>query len=234
MRQFNTTAVNLRAALDDLDPLVEASKPVARKLQPVHRGACAASPRDAVPTVRDLDGIVRRRGAANDLIELTRLQVPLARDRGRPGQPQRRLAARGALPASADSLERLARPSSRFFRAYTPELVGWFDDFGHSGFPDAIGGIGRISTTLNTFSVGAPGRRAPLRQPPESSTPPLGTSRLPVGSASDLLNGLGTKNCSAARAPTSATRATARRSPTAATVDCDPNQTRPAHEAARS
>ena len=27
-------------------------------------------------------------------------------------------------------------PPLEFFRAYTPELVGWFDDFGHSGFID--------------------------------------------------------------------------------------------------
>ena len=47
-------------------------------------------------------------------------------------------------------------------RAYSPELTGWFDDFGHSGFPDAFGGIGRISTTLNTFSAGRP-RRERLR-----------------------------------------------------------------------
>ena len=44
MRNFNTTSVNLRGALDDLDPLVEASKPVAQKLPPVHRRRCAASP----------------------------------------------------------------------------------------------------------------------------------------------------------------------------------------------
>ncbi len=37
MRSFNTTAVNLRAALDDLDPLVDASKPVAVKLRPFFR-----------------------------------------------------------------------------------------------------------------------------------------------------------------------------------------------------
>ena len=43
------------------------------------------------------------------------------------------------------------------FRAYTPELVGTFDDFGHSGAVDAIGGLGRISTTFNTNSVSAPG-----------------------------------------------------------------------------
>ena len=37
MRNFNTTAVNLRATLDDLDPLVDASKPVATRLRPVLR-----------------------------------------------------------------------------------------------------------------------------------------------------------------------------------------------------
>ena len=37
MRQANTTFVNLRAALDDLDPLVAASKPVADRLAPVLR-----------------------------------------------------------------------------------------------------------------------------------------------------------------------------------------------------
>ena len=34
MRQANTTFVNLRSALDDVDPLVNASKPVAKKLKP--------------------------------------------------------------------------------------------------------------------------------------------------------------------------------------------------------
>src|SRR4029079_8137967 len=35
MRRANTTFVNLRAALDDVDPLVDASKPVVRRLQPL-------------------------------------------------------------------------------------------------------------------------------------------------------------------------------------------------------
>ena len=34
MRRANTTFVNLRTALDDVDPLVEASKPVAQRLGP--------------------------------------------------------------------------------------------------------------------------------------------------------------------------------------------------------
>ena len=44
MRNFNTTAVNLRATLDDLDPLVDASKPVAVELQPFFREFRAPPP----------------------------------------------------------------------------------------------------------------------------------------------------------------------------------------------
>ena len=42
MRQANTTYVNLRATLDDLDPLVSDFKPVAKKLLPVHGRAAPA------------------------------------------------------------------------------------------------------------------------------------------------------------------------------------------------
>ena len=152
MRQFNTTAVNLRAALDDVQPLVNATKPVARKLQPFAKRLRGFA-RDAVPTVHNLSGIIKRKGKANDLIELTRLQNPLARIGV--GPVNRNGASRpGALPASADSLKNSLDQVS-MLRAYSPELTGWFDDFGHSGFPDAFGGIGRISTTLNTFSLSA-------------------------------------------------------------------------------
>jgi len=154
MRQFNTTAVNLRAALDDVQPLVDATRPVARKLQPFAKRLRGFA-RDAVPTVRGLNGIVKQPGASNDLIELTRLQDPLAEigvgpvNRNGDSRP-------GALPAAADALKNSLDQVSTL-RAYSPELTGWFDDFGHSGFPDAFGGIGRISTTLNAFSPAVPG-----------------------------------------------------------------------------
>jgi phospholipid/cholesterol/gamma-HCH transport system substrate-binding protein len=156
MRQFNTTAVNLRAALDDVDPLLEASRPVARKLKPFTRRLRGFA-RDAVPTVKSLDGIVRRPGAANDLIELTRLQDPLALVGV--GPVTRNGASRpGALPASAQAL-RDSLPQIKFFRPYitTDAITGWFDDFSHSGFPDALGGIGRIHASLNMFSASLPG-----------------------------------------------------------------------------
>jgi phospholipid/cholesterol/gamma-HCH transport system substrate-binding protein len=154
MRQFDTTAVNLRAALDDVQPLVNATRPVARKLQPFTKRLRGFA-RDAVPTVRGVNGITKAPGAANDLIELTRLQDPLAEIGV--GPVNRNGASRpGTLPASADAL-RDSLDQVATLRAYSPELTGWFDDFGHSGFPDAFGGIGRISTTLNAFTPGVPG-----------------------------------------------------------------------------
>jgi phospholipid/cholesterol/gamma-HCH transport system substrate-binding protein len=150
MRNFNTTAVNLRAALDDLDPLVAASIPVARKLQPF-TATLRGFATDAVPTVRRLDAIVRRPGQGNDLTDLTLLQPRLARIAV--GPVNRNGASRpGAVPAAVDSLEGSSEQLAHF-RAYTPELVAWFDDFGHSGVYDANGGLGRISTTFNAFTI---------------------------------------------------------------------------------
>ena len=214
MRQFNTTAVNLRAALDDVQPLVNATRPVARKLQPFTKRLRGFA-RDAVPTVRGLNGIIRAPGPANDLIELTRLQDPLAAigvgpiDRNGASRP-------GALPASADSLKNSLTQLSTL-RAYSPELTGWFDDFGHSGFPDAFGGIGRISTTLNTFSAGAPGVPCtnPLEVLPGGTCVPL--------SPADLQDQLGLQNLR--RCPGSNERGlTDDQLTQGGTVDCDPNQ----------
>jgi phospholipid/cholesterol/gamma-HCH transport system substrate-binding protein len=165
MRQANTTFVNLRAALTDLNPLVEASKPVAERLSPFFSEFRAAAS-DSVPTIRDLSEIVRRRGARNDLVELTRAQVPLARagvGSGAPDCGSDPLAdyeaaadddrSHGALGESTCAL-RNQLPQLAHIRAYIPEWVGWFDGFSTSGTLDASGGIGRISLTLNAFSPG--------------------------------------------------------------------------------
>jgi hypothetical protein len=36
-----------------------------------------------------------------------------------------------------------------------PELVGWFDDFSHTGFWDANGGFARQSVIFNAFTLDA-------------------------------------------------------------------------------
>ena len=216
MRQFNTTAVNLRAALDDVQPLVNATRPVARKLQPFTKRLRGFA-RDAVPTVRGLNGIIRAPGPANDLIELTRLQDPLAAIGV--GPINRNGASRpGALPASADSLKDSLNQISTL-RAYAPELTGWFDDFGHSGFPDAFGGIGRISTTANTFSVGPPSAGVPC-----TDVVAILTSVCQTLTGSDLANAVGIKDLQ--RCPGSNERGLTEDQLTqGGTVDCDPTET---------
>ena len=179
MRNANTTFVNLRAALDDVDPLVDASKPAARELGPFLAELRAAAA-DAVPTITDLDAIVKRSGDANDLVELTALAPDLAQAGVGSGSPDC-----GKGPADPDDLRTAADDdytqgafgeavcsldngelNLAFFRAYTPELVGWFDDFsGSSGYTDGLGGTGRVSTTFNAFSVSGPGGAPDLTDP---------------------------------------------------------------------
>ena len=171
MRNANTTFVNLRATLDDVDPLVDASKPVAVELRPFLAKLRAAAA-DAVPTVTDLDAIIKKPGDANDLVELTALAPALAKAGVGTGSPDC-----GKGPENADDLKTAADDdytqgafgesvcsldnselNLSFFRAYTPELVGWFDDFsGSSGFNDAFGGIGRVQTSVNAFTLSGPG-----------------------------------------------------------------------------
>ena len=169
MRQANTTFVNLRATLDDVDPLVDASKPVATRLRPFFSEFRAAAA-DAVPTVRDLDQLVQRPGPANDLVDLNELQPAVTEAALGSGSPEcaenpndpedLQSAAdddytQGAFGEQICAL-RDGRPAVSFLRAYTPELAGWLDDFSHSGTIDANGGIGRIATNFNAFTVSAP------------------------------------------------------------------------------
>jgi phospholipid/cholesterol/gamma-HCH transport system substrate-binding protein len=167
MRQANTTFVNLRATLDDLDPLVNASKPVAEKL-PAFFHQFRRAAHGAVPTITDLERTIQRPGAQNDLVELTNDAVPLAQAAIGSGSPDcgsdpytdyRKAAdgdfTQGAFGETVCSLKN-GLPNLAFFRAYTPELVAWFNDFGTSGPYDANGAIGRIATTFNAFSGGIP------------------------------------------------------------------------------
>jgi phospholipid/cholesterol/gamma-HCH transport system substrate-binding protein len=169
MRDANTTFVNLRAALDDVDPLVDASKPAVEELGPFmdHLRPAIA---DAVPTIRDLDRIVLHPGSDNDLVELTKDQVGLARKAIGSGAPDCGGGdlsdpangagdddfSQGAFGESVCALTN-GNPTLAMFRPYTPELVGWFDDFSHPGTFDALGAIGRIGTSFNQFTVSSQG-----------------------------------------------------------------------------
>jgi phospholipid/cholesterol/gamma-HCH transport system substrate-binding protein len=149
MRRADTTFVNLRAILDDLQPLVDESKPVAKKLRPF-LAELRPLARDARPTLRDLSKLVRSPGPSNDLIELTKSAVPL---RGAAVGPINRGGKQrdGAFPASTTALKQ-ATPELATARPYAPDLTGWFDDFSHSGLYDALGGASRAAPYVNLFA----------------------------------------------------------------------------------
>jgi phospholipid/cholesterol/gamma-HCH transport system substrate-binding protein len=150
MQQFNTTAVNLRAALDDVDPLVDAAKPVADRLHPVLEELNSASD-NLVPTVRDLDRTIDVRGANRDLVGVTALLPSLQEIAVGPVRRNGSIR-EGAFPESVEALD-ASIPILEQLRPYAPELVGWFDDFSHSGRDDANGAVARFSLILNAFSV---------------------------------------------------------------------------------
>jgi phospholipid/cholesterol/gamma-HCH transport system substrate-binding protein len=150
LRRANTTFVNLRTTLDSLDPLVEASKPVVRDDLPRLLAELRPFARDAVPTLRDLSRTIRQPGARNDVVELLRAQPPIDRIANRTAR--RNGAQRpGAFPASRDAL-RGVTPQLAFFRPYSIDLMGWFDDFSSTGVYDALGGFSRSGLQFNSFT----------------------------------------------------------------------------------
>jgi len=138
LRQANTTFVNLRSTLDDLDQLVDASKPVAPKLAPFFR-QLRPLVTEARPTIRDLSSLISRSGANNDLIDLLNKQPQLTRV---------------ATPTFQHTIKGLQQgtPVLQFIRPYAPDLIGWFRDFGQSTANyDANGHFARISPIVNAF-----------------------------------------------------------------------------------
>jgi phospholipid/cholesterol/gamma-HCH transport system substrate-binding protein len=191
MRRANTTFVNLRSALDDVDPFVDASKPAVKRLGPFLDQA-RLFVRDGEPTIRDLSRTITRTGPNNDLIELIKSFPPLAQvamDDQRVNGADRR----GAFPETTDALN-AAAPTIAFGRPYTPDFVGWMDDFSTTGGYDANGGFSRAWINFSEILFGAGPKVKQFRRCP-------GANELPAADGSNVF--------SAAEAQA---------------LDCDPNQ----------
>ena len=131
LRKANTTFVNLRTTLDDLDQLVEVSKPNTKELAPFLR-ALRPLVHDARPTVADLAQLIRAPGQNNDLIELTAKQPRLAE-----------LTAT-VFPRAIRALDR-TDPVVEYARGYTPYLTAWLTKFGQvTSYYDANGHYARV------------------------------------------------------------------------------------------
>jgi phospholipid/cholesterol/gamma-HCH transport system substrate-binding protein len=144
LRKANTTFVNLRATLDDLDVLVSAAKPATKRLRPLlaNLRPLVASAR---PTIRDLRRLVGTPGPNNDLTDAVN-KLPALSDAAHP-----------ALVDTTAALRR-AQPVADFIRPYAPELVGWFRDFGQDAANyDANGHFARIQPIINAFSINTTG-----------------------------------------------------------------------------
>jgi len=169
MALADTTFVNLRNALGDLTPLVNASKPVAPKLQQF-LAQLRPLAQNAVPTVRDLANIICSRVSKpcspgnpgeNDLIQLLELSVQLANvtcatsqaastcNGTLPANGAQRL---GAFPQSTIALND-STPELATARPYAVDLTGWFEGYSHPGTIDANGGASRIAPVVGVGSI---------------------------------------------------------------------------------
>jgi phospholipid/cholesterol/gamma-HCH transport system substrate-binding protein len=200
LRRANTTFVNLRATLDDLDVLVAESKPATRELAPFLRELrpLVASAR---PTIRDLRTLIRRPGDDNDLVDATRKLPRLQRV---------------ATPAFNNGREALVKlqPVLEFIRPYTPEFTGWIRDFGQAAANyDANGHYARIQPIFNAFNFNdnpAGGILTP--NPPSQRYDGLEVNQL--------------RRCPGAASQPNADGSAPWRD-VSATLDCDPNQVPP-------
>jgi phospholipid/cholesterol/gamma-HCH transport system substrate-binding protein len=145
-RQANTTFVNLRAALDDVEPLINTSRTATKDLAPFLAELQPVLSK-AVPVFKNLRLTVRRKGFANDTAELL-AALPTVQQR-----------ASRAFPHAEEAITAF-QPNLNFFRAYTPDLFNGFARLGQVSAPyDGNGHYIRNSlSALNLFKYNAGSR----------------------------------------------------------------------------
>jgi phospholipid/cholesterol/gamma-HCH transport system substrate-binding protein len=193
LRKADTTFVNLRSTLDDLDVLVDVAKPSTRELAPFF-ARLRPLVSDARPTVADLRTLIRRPGASNDLVDLLSQQPRLA------------TLSSTAFPRAIRTLDR-AQPVIDYGRAYTPDLAGWLTKFGTvAANYDANGHYARVFPMFNptTFSNGVLTANDPSQRLDQFAKPNLG--RCPGGAMQAAPDGSAPRDvagCNVAANPTS-------------------------------
>lgn len=158
-RQANTTFVNLRAALDDVEPLIDTSRTATKDLAPFLAELRPFLSR-AVPVFKNLRLTVDRKGFANDTAELL-AALPAVQQRASRAFPH----AEGAITAF--------QPNLNFIRAYTPDLFNGFARLGQVSAPyDGNGHYVRTSfSDLNIFKYNGDGQPLVPIEPSEQYDP---------------------------------------------------------------
>lgn len=199
LREGNSTFRDLRSALDDLDLLVNASKPATKNLASFFERLRPLI-YQAVPAFQLLSQLVHRPGPANDLTDAVR-QLPTLQ--------------RTASPIFTRAIKTMKQGQTDvdFFRPYAPDLVAWISSFGASAANyDANGHYLRLSPVFGAFRYQQNGDGSATLQ----GVPP-----------SERLKGLDTGNLT--RCPGGATQARPDGSNpyVPAGEDCNPKETLP-------
>ncbi|HET7443576.1 MAG TPA: MlaD family protein [Solirubrobacterales bacterium] len=122
MRQSNTTFVNLRAALDDLDPLVNTAKPATKNLAPFLAELRPVLAK-FIPFTRNLKLTVDRPGKGNDLADLLK-----------------------AMPKVQSQASKAFPHSEAAITAFLPDLTEW-----RTYTPDFYNALGRLGTAAGYY-----------------------------------------------------------------------------------
>jgi phospholipid/cholesterol/gamma-HCH transport system substrate-binding protein len=119
LRRSTTTLAGLDTTLDALDPLVAASKPAARRL-PQFAANLNTLLGVAIPTLANLDSLIRNPAGTGDLTQLA-LQTPSLERIARVAFPR-------MVKQFTDSAAQIA-----YLRQYTPDVVAALSDIGQVG-----------------------------------------------------------------------------------------------------
>jgi len=142
LRRANSTFVNLDGTLDDVQQLVDVSKPNTKGL-PAFFTALRPAAANAVPVFSALANVIYSKGSNNDLID-TFVNAPVAQALANNGD-------HSSFPETISSLQK-GMETITFARPYTVDLVGWVRELGQTtAYYDSNGHYARISPAFNAY-----------------------------------------------------------------------------------
>jgi len=149
LNHSTSTFAGLRQTLNSLDPVVNASKPASRQLEPFAvelRQLAEAS----IPTLNELSDLLRNPSGGGDLLTLLKDTPGLARV---------------AIPAFPRLIHEMniSQDQLNAFREYTPDVVAALTNLGQAGaYYDANGHYVRTQPVFDAFAVNAANQLEPL------------------------------------------------------------------------
>ena len=146
-----TTFAGLRTTLDSLDPLVQASKPADRRLEPFAR-ALKEFAKASIPTVGELSALIHNPTGAGDLTRLL-LQTPGLAS-----------LAHAAIPRLIAEMNQ-SQSQLDYLRYYAPDVVAALTNVGQAGgYYDANGHYERTQPVFGAFGLNSSNQL--VQQPP--------------------------------------------------------------------